>query len=129
MNCVLSYFRLLHGQRPFWWIQLKNIKNLKLFQTQITCETGPGNPSGHVMINMVIGLSIVRLLENLTHFDETNTVGRVNLFNDVPKVKSFPIYSTKHPFLLVYYSVQKHFKMTRVMESELGAHLAILAYH
>ena len=59
------------------------MKNLKLFQTQITCETGPGNPSGHVMINMVIGLSIVRLLENLIHSDETNTVGRVNLFNDV----------------------------------------------
>ena len=91
MNCALSYFRLLHGQRPFWWIQSKNMKNLKLFQTQITCETGPGNPSGHVMINMVIGLSIVRLLENLIHSDETNTVGRVNLFNDVPKVKSFPI--------------------------------------
>ena len=128
MNCALSYFRLLHGQRPFWWIQSKNMKNLKLFQTQITCETGPGNPSGHVMINMVIGLSIVRLLENLTHSDETNTVGRVNLFNDVPKVKSFPIlpHQASIPIILLCSQAFQNDQSNRI---RIGSTFAILAYH
>ena len=53
------------GHRTYWWVKLKNLNIQKLFQTPITCETGPGNPSGHVMINMIIGLWIVKLIETL----------------------------------------------------------------
>ena len=65
------YYRLLHGHRPYWWIQIKNITNQGLIQTPITCETGPGNPSGHVMINMVIGLTFVKLIESLVYSNGT----------------------------------------------------------
>ena len=54
-------------------IQIKNITNTNhgLIQTPITCETGPGNPSGHVMINMVIGLTFVKLIESLVYSNGT----------------------------------------------------------
>ena len=66
--CVILQFfipRLLIGHRTYWWVKLKNLSIQRLFQTPITCETGPGNPSGHVMINMIIGLWIVKLIETL----------------------------------------------------------------
>lgn len=69
LNQVLKW--LLHGHRPYWWIQIKNITNQGLIQTPITCETGPGNPSGHVMINMVIGLTLVKLIESLVYSNGT----------------------------------------------------------
>uniref|UniRef100_A0A0A9XGX2 Glucose-6-phosphatase n=1 Tax=Lygus hesperus TaxID=30085 RepID=A0A0A9XGX2_LYGHE len=34
--------------RPYWWIKEAKV-NIPLRQTDITCETGPGSPSGHVM--------------------------------------------------------------------------------
>jgi glucose-6-phosphatase len=42
------------GHRPFWWVkeyleQIQPLRTPKIFQTPVTCETGPGNPSGHVM--------------------------------------------------------------------------------
>ena len=46
---------MLHGHRPYWWVQMNNLKSYSLIQTPITCETGPGNPSGHIMMCMVIG--------------------------------------------------------------------------
>ncbi|XP_020499826.2 glucose-6-phosphatase 2 [Labrus bergylta] len=44
---------ILFGQRPYWWIQETHFYNNDSFphleQFHITCETGPGNPSGHAM--------------------------------------------------------------------------------
>ena len=54
----MCLFRLLMDDRPFWWVQETSVykKGFKpiLRQTPLTCETGPGSPSGHVQ-----GLSAV----------------------------------------------------------------------
>ena len=39
-------------------------KELSLRQTPLTCETGPGNPSGHVMINVVTCLAVFSLISD-----------------------------------------------------------------
>ena len=56
--------RLLHGHRPYWWVQFNMDKKVSLHQTPLTCETGPGNPSGHVMINVVTCLAILHLISD-----------------------------------------------------------------
>ena len=39
-------------------------KDVALHQTPLTCETGPGNPSGHVMINVVTCLAVLNLISD-----------------------------------------------------------------
>ncbi|KAJ7409565.1 Glucose-6-phosphatase 3 [Willisornis vidua] len=54
LNVVLKWF--LFGERPFWWIHesglfsQEELKEFPLRQFPVTCETGPGSPSGHCMI-------------------------------------------------------------------------------
>lgn len=49
---LMFAYRLLMDHRPFWWVHETNVygKGLRplLRQTPLTCETGPGSPSGHV---------------------------------------------------------------------------------
>ncbi|XP_075774529.1 glucose-6-phosphatase 3 isoform X1 [Pelodiscus sinensis] len=43
----------LFGERPFWWVYesgLHSKENVLLRQFPVSCETGPGSPSGHCMI-------------------------------------------------------------------------------
>ncbi|TPP61696.1 hypothetical protein FGIG_08680 [Fasciola gigantica] len=44
---------LLHGHRPYWWVniyaQQTNTPIFPIEQFSVTCETGPGSPSGHCM--------------------------------------------------------------------------------
>lgn len=51
LNVVLKW--LLFGERPFWWLHESGFARrhrLLLRQFPISCETGPGSPSGHCMI-------------------------------------------------------------------------------
>ncbi|XP_053296067.1 glucose-6-phosphatase 2 isoform X2 [Pleuronectes platessa] len=51
LNLIFKW--ILFGQRPYWWVQettfYHNNSAPRLEQFQITCETGPGSPSGHAM--------------------------------------------------------------------------------
>jgi membrane-associated phospholipid phosphatase len=44
--------RLIMDHRPFWWVQETDVYGKGprpvLRQTPLTCETGPGSPSGHM---------------------------------------------------------------------------------
>ncbi|XP_077392948.1 glucose-6-phosphatase 2-like isoform X2 [Festucalex cinctus] len=44
---------ILFGQRPYWWVHESHLFHNDSFphlqQFHITCETGPGSPSGHAM--------------------------------------------------------------------------------
>ncbi|NXP24939.1 G6PC3 phosphatase, partial [Scytalopus superciliaris] len=59
----------LFGERPFWWIHEsglfseKELKEFQLRQFPVTCETGPGSPSGHCMIT---GAALWPLVSTLT---------------------------------------------------------------
>jgi glucose-6-phosphatase len=68
---VHSFLRLLFGDRPYWWVHehdgiLKAAAVTRhasgLRQNPLTCETGPGNPSGHVMDSLVLGYVIADVL-------------------------------------------------------------------
>ncbi|XP_028291136.1 glucose-6-phosphatase 2-like isoform X1 [Gouania willdenowi] len=51
LNLIFKW--ILFGQRPYWWVQetqfYRNDSIPHLEQFSITCETGPGSPSGHAM--------------------------------------------------------------------------------
>ncbi|XP_066485171.1 glucose-6-phosphatase 3 [Tiliqua scincoides] len=52
LNVVCKWF--LFGERPFWWVfesGFSRKEEVLLRQFPATCETGPGSPSGHCMIN------------------------------------------------------------------------------
>ncbi|XP_065555465.1 glucose-6-phosphatase 3 [Lathamus discolor] len=51
LNVVLKW--LLFGERPFWWVHESGMaarELLVLRQFPVSCETGPGSPSGHCMV-------------------------------------------------------------------------------
>jgi glucose-6-phosphatase len=57
-------FRLLHGERPYWWTRESAIP-VDLVQTPVTCETGPGNPSGHVMLSVVLWFTMYDVITKI----------------------------------------------------------------
>ncbi|KAH9369249.1 hypothetical protein HPB48_003093 [Haemaphysalis longicornis] len=58
-NQVLKW--MLHGERPYWWVHETDVYNRtghgaapSIRQYSLTCETGPGSPSGHAMVSAAI---------------------------------------------------------------------------
>jgi len=49
---LIFLHRLIMDHRPFWWVQETDVygngPRPVLRQTPLTCETGPGSPSGHM---------------------------------------------------------------------------------
>uniref|UniRef100_T1JG42 glucose-6-phosphatase n=1 Tax=Strigamia maritima TaxID=126957 RepID=T1JG42_STRMM len=49
LNLIMKW--ALMGDRPYWWVhEMKLAHSINIQQFSNTCETGPGNPSGHVAI-------------------------------------------------------------------------------
>jgi len=59
LNMVLKW--MLQGDRPYWWIK-ENGHDLQLHETFLTCETGPGVPSGHSQSSYLIWYSVLDTL-------------------------------------------------------------------
>lgn len=62
MNAVLKL--ILHGDRPYWWVgktfHNKGKEEWELpVQYHLTCETGPGSPSGHCMVTSAVFYAMV----------------------------------------------------------------------
>ncbi|CAH8604571.1 unnamed protein product [Dicrocoelium dendriticum] len=57
---------VLHGHRPYWWVDLHAMTShtsvTPIKQFSITCETGPGSPSGHCMITLASLVPLVLYL-------------------------------------------------------------------
>ncbi|XP_073972575.1 glucose-6-Phosphatase [Rhodnius prolixus] len=58
-NVLLKW--LLAEGRPYWWIKEEKVK-IPLRQSSVTCETGPGSPSGHVMGTAALGYVFLQWL-------------------------------------------------------------------
>ncbi|KAJ7987716.1 hypothetical protein DPEC_G00329380 [Dallia pectoralis] len=61
LNLVLKW--VLCGERPYWWVHDTRFYGTdpapSLKQFSITCETGPGSPSGHAMASAAVGYVMV----------------------------------------------------------------------
>uniref|UniRef100_A0A8C9T4X6 glucose-6-phosphatase n=2 Tax=Scleropages formosus TaxID=113540 RepID=A0A8C9T4X6_SCLFO len=61
---------ILFGHRPYWWVHetqfYQNNSHPHLEQFHITCETGPGSPSGHAMGSSSVWYVIVTSVLHLT---------------------------------------------------------------
>ncbi|XP_075033527.1 glucose-6-phosphatase catalytic subunit 1-like [Mixophyes fleayi] len=74
LNLVLKW--ILFGQRPYWWVHetsyYANVSAPEIKQFPVTCETGPGSPSGHAMgsssVYYVMVCAVLTLLHNNTSF-------------------------------------------------------------
>ncbi|XP_074652740.1 glucose-6-phosphatase 2-like [Tubulanus polymorphus] len=64
INALLKW--VLHGHRPYWWIHETHLYNNqtrpRLDQFYLTCETGPGSPSGHAMVTASVLYLLIRHL-------------------------------------------------------------------
>uniref|UniRef100_A0A3Q0KLK1 glucose-6-phosphatase n=1 Tax=Schistosoma mansoni TaxID=6183 RepID=A0A3Q0KLK1_SCHMA len=63
LNGILKW--MLYGHRPYWWLTLNRSltdPDLSVKQYPLTCETGPGSPSGHCMV------SVASLTPIITYF-------------------------------------------------------------
>uniref|UniRef100_A0A3P8S9M4 glucose-6-phosphatase n=1 Tax=Amphiprion percula TaxID=161767 RepID=A0A3P8S9M4_AMPPE len=64
LNLVLKW--VLFGERPYWWVQETQFYGAgprpSLQQFPITCETGPGSPSGHAMGAAVVWYVMITAL-------------------------------------------------------------------
>ncbi|XP_046420692.1 glucose-6-phosphatase 2 [Neodiprion fabricii] len=60
-NILLKWLLMEH--RPYWWVKERELLTKHpvplLRQTHLTCETGPGSPSGHVMGSAAVLFAIV----------------------------------------------------------------------
>ncbi|NXH22408.1 G6PC3 phosphatase, partial [Bucco capensis] len=82
LNVVLKWF--LFGERPFWWVQesgLSSQEHIKLRQFPVSCETGPGSPSGHCMITGAGLWPLVTALTALASSHSRSSVLRVLPFS------------------------------------------------
>lgn len=52
MNLILKW--IISEDRPYWWVHetkaYTSLTRPTLYQTERTCETSPGSPSGHMML-------------------------------------------------------------------------------
>ena len=63
LNQVLKWF--LHGERPYWYVHSSGHFDAQLTpikQFPITCELGPGHPSGHAMVTAAVWYIILSSL-------------------------------------------------------------------
>jgi len=66
-NQILKW--IMHGERPYWWIHETSVYNKTgevhlpaIQQYFLTCETGPGSPSGHAMVTAAVWYILVESL-------------------------------------------------------------------
>ncbi|XP_026576753.1 glucose-6-phosphatase-like [Pseudonaja textilis] len=68
LNLVFKW--ILFGQRPYWWVHetnfYQNTSAPEIQQFPVTCETGPGSPSGHAMGSAGVYYVIVTAILSIT---------------------------------------------------------------
>ncbi|NXD18565.1 G6PC3 phosphatase, partial [Nothocercus nigrocapillus] len=81
LNVVSKWF--LFGERPFWWVHESRLfeeQPVSVQQFPVSCETGPGHPSGHCMITGAALWPFVTALTALASRHSTSTAVRLSPF-------------------------------------------------
>ncbi|KAB7496945.1 Glucose-6-phosphatase 3 [Armadillidium nasatum] len=81
-NLILKW--LFKGDRPYWWMQQHNIasniaRNLNQFPS--TCESGPGTPSGHLMLHVAASFVIIKGISKFSIWGTKKTLLTKFLFS------------------------------------------------
>ncbi|KAM6189741.1 glucose-6-phosphatase 3 [Sarcoramphus papa] len=82
LNVVLKWF--LFGERPFWWVHESGLASKELVtlrQFPVSCETGPGSPSGHCMITGAALWPLVTALTALASRHSRSPVAKLTPFS------------------------------------------------
>ncbi|XP_076060955.1 glucose-6-phosphatase catalytic subunit 1-like [Oratosquilla oratoria] len=78
-NLLLKW--LFNGDRPYWWIGETSLytdeTRPKLKQFPNTCESGPGTPSGHIMMNVAIFYVIAKGFSRYIWKSNTGTCKKI----------------------------------------------------
>ncbi|XP_059175657.1 glucose-6-phosphatase 2-like [Physella acuta] len=79
LNAIAKW--LFHGERPYWWIHESGAYSKEkmpyLRQYNITCETGPGSPSGHAMITSAVWYI---LISDFLYYKQVQSILAKSLF-------------------------------------------------
>ncbi|XP_030397351.1 glucose-6-phosphatase 3 isoform X3 [Gopherus evgoodei] len=81
LNVVAKW--ILFGERPFWWVYesgFSSKEKVLLRQFPVSCETGPGSPSGHCMITGAALWPIVTALTALASRHSTSRLVKLTPF-------------------------------------------------
>lgn len=84
VNQILKW--LLMSDRPYWWVRSTDVYNKtgvdapNLKQFPLTCETGPGSPSGHAMLTAAVWFVLISAV--LRHYQKHKlpTLGPLRVF-------------------------------------------------
>lgn len=76
LNMILKW--IMHGERPYWYVHSSghfDPKQVPIQQFPITCELGPGHPSGHAMVTAAVWYIILDSILKLyqTHASANNS--------------------------------------------------------
>lgn len=76
LNAIIKW--VLNEHRPFWWVKLNSQYGIHLRQSPQTCETGPGCPSGHLMVSTaVLYVVIMNTTQKLKNRDAKKTLSLI----------------------------------------------------
>ncbi|XP_005992263.2 glucose-6-phosphatase 3 [Latimeria chalumnae] len=78
LNLVLKW--LLLGERPYWWIHESGFYGEELppvHQFFLTCETGPGSPSGHTMVTAAAGWAMMSTLSAFLYSQTKSSIAKI----------------------------------------------------
>lgn len=79
INTVLKW--ILQGERPYWWVREANQSSHlpELEHLPLTCETGPGSPSGHSMSSAAVGFVVISAVIDQYVHKMSNPIKRRNV--------------------------------------------------
>lgn len=79
---VFNIWRYFAADRPFWWVHETKVYSAlnrpTLYQTERTCETSPGSPSGHMMIGAgFLFISLITVEKLIVRNFRSNGIRRI----------------------------------------------------
>lgn len=107
LNMILKW--LLHGERPYWYVHSSghfNPSETPIKQFPITCELGPGHPSGHAMVTAAVWYTILASLLEAYQSYQRQARQEINIKSSLGlNLTTWSVYAT----LLVVVSVSRVF--------------------
>jgi glucose-6-phosphatase len=100
LNMILKWF--MHGERPYWYVHASgrfDPEQVPIQQFPITCELGPGHPSGHAMVTAAVWYIILSSLLEAYQNYQRQTKQEIRLVNGA--AVRLPVWSLYGALLLV----------------------------